>query len=508
MSRSSSRPTDPARQRPTRSGDADLTTATAAGCLAISLIGTLVAALLSVATGCSGKNPTESHTSAAPRLLTLEAPRLRPSPGVDIGPLPPPRSAARTINEGAVTPVDLGSDRPPLEVAVPRPPRGGAVGFSFADDRRGWVARIPEGMQLPALAFGEKMIYVSGGFDSTSFYALDAEAGTVRWSSQALEDNGPTAPIYDDGMVVFNTESCTIFVLAAATGKKLWFKYLGDPTLAQPAVADGLVFTSHPSDGTSGYSLTAFKVRSGRQVWSRSIDAELLVGPTIDGDSIYVSSINGYSYRFLRENGKRVWRRRLRATTSPWIVAGHMYVTQRSRGHEVQIVVDTESGAIIATHDQVISPAIGDVPRNLNDWKKVWAYEGARPVVSDGIRYVAMAGQVSASDAESGELLWIRRYAGGADQRSLGTVALAGPQVVVSTRAGQLYGLDIDTGYTLWAYDLGHKVVAEPIIANGWIYTATRDGQVIALNVADSTLDGWHMFGGNPHHNGPVAAKD
>ena len=31
---------------------------------------------------------------------------------------------------------------------------------------------------------------------------------------------------------------------------------------------------------------------------------------------------------------------------------------------------------------------------------------------------------------------------------------------------------------------------------------------VVALEVGDLTLDGWHMFGGNPRHDGPVARAD
>jgi len=460
-----------------------------------------LAAGLVLAVGCAGKgggheprNSVESPVQAAEPVASL-------SPGVDLdGPLPPP--VKRVSRTGSADPLDLGADRPAIEVKVPRPPAGGAVGFEFGDDHHGWVAHIPEGMQIPTLAYGEKRLYVSAGFESTSFYALDAENGKMVWSSRALEDNGPTAPIYDDGLVVFNTESCTLFVLDAKTGRKLWFKYLGDPTLAQPAVADGLVFASHPADG--GYRFTAFKVRTGRQVWSRRIDSELLVGPTVHGDSIYVSSLNGNTYRFLRTNGKRVWRKKLRATTSPWIVDDKLYVTRQVKRQEVQVVVAADTGEIVATHDALSTRSPGDVPHNLNNWKKVWAYEGARPVVIDGVRYVAMGGVVTASDPDTGEAYWTRRYAKGVDKRSLGTVAVAGPQVVISTRGGAIYGLDVDTGYTLWAYDLGHAVVAEPIVAKGWVYAATKDGRVIALQVADSSLDGWHMFGGNPHHNGPT----
>jgi outer membrane protein assembly factor BamB len=84
----------------------------------------------------------------------------------------------------------------------------------------------------------------------------------------------------------------------------------------------------------------------------------------------------------------------------------------------------------------------------------------------------------------------------------LSSVAVAGPALVLSTRAGELFGLDVDTGYTLWGYRLGHHVTAEPIVAKGWVYTATTDGRVVALHVADPSLDGWHMFGGNARHNG------
>ena len=149
------------------------------------------------------------------------------------------------------------------------------------------------------------------------------------------------------------------------------------------------------------------------------------------------------------------------------------------------------------------APYLSDVPRSLANWKQLWAFEGSRPVVSRGVRYVARGGVIEAADPETGAEYWIRRDAAAAGARSVGSVAIAGPQVVVSTRAGQLYGLDVDTGYTLWAYDVGHPVVAQPIVARGWVYLATRDGLVVALEVADKTLDGWHMFGGNPGHNGP-----
>jgi len=75
----------------------------------------------------------------------------------------------------------------------------------------------------------------------------------------------------------------------------------------------------------------------------------------------------------------------------------------------------------------------------------VWAFEGSRPVVDRGVRYVAMGGEVQASDARTGELLWQRRDPGASDRRSVGSVALAGSEIVLATRDGKLFGLDVDT---------------------------------------------------------------
>ncbi len=443
--------------------------------------------------------PVESRPAAAPSPSSV----LRPAPGVDLaGPIAPPTEPPVAPASTAV--LDFAADRAVVPVAVPTPPRGGAVAFRFADDRRAWVARIPEAEQLPAVAFGNDKVYVSGGFNSTTFYALDATTGHIDWTNGELSDPGPTAAVYDDGRVVFNTESCTLFALDAKTGKTLWRRYIGTQTLSQTAVADGLVFAAHPSGDSQ--DLSAYAVKTGEPMWSSWVGSELLAAPVIAGDSVYVSTVGGWTFRFRRRDGKPVWHKPLYATTAPWLDGDRLYVTRRHAGGEQQIVVAADTGDVIATHDAGHDDTTSDVPRNIEQPEVVWAFEGSRPVIDHGVRYVAMAGELAATDAATGAQRWRRRYQAKGDPRSLGSVALAGPQVVVSTRDGQLFGLDVDTGYTLWSYSIGHHVIAEPIVAHGWVYATTDDGYVIALEVGDQTLDGWHMFGGNPAHDGPVSA--
>jgi Ca-activated chloride channel family protein len=428
-------------------------------------------------------------------------PALKPQPGADLaGPIAEPLRGPAVPRAAQM--IDLAIDRVVTHVDLPIPPRGAAVGFELGDERTGWVTRIPETVQLPAVAYGDGRIFVSGGFESRTFYSLDAQTGDIQWATQNLEDDGPTAPVYDDGRVIFNTESCTLFALDAKTGRRLWFRYIGDPTLAQTAVADGLVFASHP--GPDGQELTAFRVRDGAQVWSGWIGSELLAAPVIAGDSVYASTTAGATLRFIRTTGKRVWSAPLGATTAPWVDGDELFVTRRKSGKEQEIVVAAATGKVVREQARAGGAAANDIPANLDDWKAVWAFEGSRPVVDRGVRYVALGGEIQASDAASGEPIWRRRYATKVDSRSVGSVAFAGSEIVVSTRDGQLFGLDVDTGYTLWSYALGRTVIAEPVIAKGWVYVTTQAGEVIALDVADPTLDGWHMFGGNPAHDGMV----
>lgn len=423
-----------------------------------------------------------------------------PAPGMDLeGPVPPPARGARRPGKGVT--LDLGADRPAVTLQLPRPPAGAAAVFTFADGRKGWVARIPETAQLPSVAYGGGRIFVSGGFDSRSFYALDAGDGHMLWASQQLEDNGPTAPTFEDDRVIFNTESCTLFAIDARSGRKLWFRTLGDPTLAQPSVADGLVFASHPSDA-GGQALSALRIENGRRVWQRPIDAELLAAPIVAGGALYAATLSGRVYRFEARTGKRSWSKPLLATSAPWVVGDELFLSRRAGDKEEQVVVSAETGQLLRAHRAVRAGYLADVPRDMDSWQKVWGFEGSRPVVVDGVRYEGTGDSIQASDVTTGEAFWTRRHPKGGRARSLGAVAVAGSQVVVASRAGQLYGLDIDTGYTLWSYDLGKPITAQPIIARGWIYATTTDGQVVALNVADASLDGWHMWGGSPSHNG------
>ena len=468
------------------------------GKLALGLVATVAMG------GCSDPRP-----AARQRPARTSTAQLRPGPGAQIDALAlgRPAPALAALPGAALALPDLGADRAPQRIRLPRIPRGSSAGFSFGRGNRGWITRLPEGGHLPSVAYGQGRVYASGGFDSRAVFALQASSGRLLWGRGDLTDNGPTAPIYLDGELIFNTESCTLFVLDARTGRTRWSRWLGDPTLAQPAVQHGLIYAAHPKK-EGGMRLSALKLRNGAVAWSRAINGELLSAPVVAGDGVFATTVRGAVYRFAARSGKRRWvRARLGATSAPWVHGGRVFVSRELRGRvrqEAQLVLDAGSGQTLATIRQRPARYLRDVPRTSVEanWRRVWAFEGSRPLLHLGRMVDTMGGVVSAADPGTGRALWQRRAPGSAGRRHMTPPVVAGSQVIAVSTRGEVHALDIDTGMTVWAYRLDRKLASSPVVANGWVYLVGVDGSVIALRAGTSALDGWHMWGGGPTHNG------
>src|SRR4051812_6844336 len=82
----------------------------------------------------------------------------------------------------------------------------------------GFTIQLPSRAPIPTPTVYKGKIYVSGGFHSKEYYCFDAVTGKLVWGMN-LDDDGPTSAVCADDIVVFSTESCTIFALDAKTGK-------------------------------------------------------------------------------------------------------------------------------------------------------------------------------------------------------------------------------------------------------------------------------------------------
>jgi outer membrane protein assembly factor BamB len=109
-----------------------------------------------------------------------------------------------------------------------------------------------------------------------------------------------------DGLVAFNTESCTLVVVNERTGRVIWQEWLGDPLMSQPAIDKGVLYIAHPaatgralkaaefhlrpaSPGGS-HRLLAADLRTGRHIWEQEISGDVItaIGWPVDSAPIWL----------------------------------------------------------------------------------------------------------------------------------------------------------------------------------------------------------------------------
>lgn len=442
---------------------------------------------------------------SSPHAPVLQAEAPREAPGVAVA-VPHAMPALGHPNDARDDDA-LGARVTPRQLPLPRVGLGRSATFRFHGQRRGWVLQLADGQQLITPAYADGKVYVGAGFTSTTVYALDAVTGALRWQADT-PDGGPSGAIVDDKTVLFNTESCTLFAFDTRTGRQRWSKYLGDPLMSQPVSGGGRVFTAWPStEHAGGFAFGALSLRNGRVLWSRAVTADVMTAPVVVGDAVYATLMDGTVARWRATDGRRLWSRRAGATSAPAVDGERLYLAQRvDRGHERPLVINARTGVVETRGASVRAGYVAQRP-DAGGTEPGWAWEGSRPAVADGRVYQAMGDEIVARSQSTGAVVWRKRNPMGGAARGVTSPAVVGSQLVVGTRGGDVFGLDIDSGQTTWAVRVGEPIGFQPAVANGWVYVVTTRGKVVGMEIGDRALDGWHMWGGNASHTGLSASE-
>ncbi len=427
------------------------------------------------------------------------------------------------------------------------------VPFRSGDGKiTGWKATIPGGRPLATPAFADGKVFFGGGFGSHEFYALDAATGKRVWV-YTTGDDGPTAAAVQDGMVAFNTESCELEVLTTG-GKRLWKKWLGDPLMSMPAIADGAVYMAYPGGGK--YFVAAFELKTGRELWKYAVSTEVITTPVVDHDWLYVATVDGTILSLDRRTGTKLWQESRNATSAPAIWKGQAYFSRReTRNLTTAGRPATEQTEVMASRAIGPGSPVKELSATLQkadylDYGKrkasraeqlneqldgsvgfggvnkgaakmapamanlgqasvhgIWSYQGSKPFVYRGRLYSSMGNRTMSVEPESGKAIWSRELGkdSAAIDEALTPPAMVNGKVFVGTSKGDVYALSAETGAVLWKVNVGEPVVFQLTVAQGRVYAATSQGSLICLNTGDARDDGWYMWGATAQHNGPAA---
>ena len=408
--------------------------------------------------------------------------------------------------------------------------------------KKGWKITIPGKRALATPAIVNGIIYLGGGFGSYEFYAFDAKTGTPVWAER-VSDDGPTAAVVKDRYVVFNTESCTIFVVDAKTGKMIWSRWLGDPLMSQPAIANNIIYMAYP--GTSGHMLIALEIQSGKEIWKTSIAGDIISSPVIYKDSVYLSTFDGTVYRYDCNNGREIWKKQMNATSAPWIQGEKIFVSRKEiknnkptegvanlnkdNGKQENKKLWAQRDAIYLDgktqdkskykinqkeDDTSVGFSTGPSTAKLNEAyenigqstvRGLWEYQGSRPVYYNGKLYTTFGDAIVCLDPDTEKIIWEKKFEGELEKVGghLATPpSIAGEKIYIGTTTGWLLVYNIKDGKLAWKTDIGEPIRYQPAVMDGWVFIGTVSGTLYALNTDDLLATGWSMWGGSPSHNG------
>jgi outer membrane protein assembly factor BamB len=421
--------------------------------------------------------------------------------------------------------------------------------FKTPQGYKGWKTIIPGGRPLATPCIGNGKIYIGGGFGSYEFYCFDGKTGELDWLFHCGDD-GPTAAVYLNNRVAFNTESCILYVLDAKTGETIWEEWLGDPLMAQPAISEDRIYITYPSSGN--HILTCRDLETGNKYWDFELPGEVITAPIIDGYNCYVSCLDGTVFTLGKYDGELLWKEQKFATSAPWIYKDNVFLSLREESEEedehgqlqyeglgrlhknsgdvnqdtlwnkkkadylrYEIYSSSELALLQESHDASVgfagsgpsSAKLEQAETNLgiSNVSGVWAYQGSRPVIIDNRSYFTQGNYLVCINAENGDEIWEMEYRPDESEgRVLTPPSIAGEYIYVGSIDGNLICYNIDDGKQIWSYNVGEPIIFQPSIWNGKVYAGTNNGTLICIDTGEKDADGWYMWGGNSEHNGWV----
>lgn len=424
----------------------------------------------------------------------------------------------------------------------------------------GYTIQLPGGTPVPTPAVYKDNLYVSAGFHSRQYFCFEAATGKPVWGVD-LDDDGPSTAACEDDIVVVNTESCTIFAVEASTGKGIWGLWLGDPLMTAPTIAKGRVFTAFPANGRTfhkeaSHVLGAFDLKSGKILWQRRIDGDVISAPVAVGDELVAATFTGTVFRFKQESGELLSAIKARATSAPVVVGNDLHFSRRSEqsGKAEESLAVWEKGGASAgvgngggsggrfgkvfaakpaqyleekvqaeaemkkTGDKLDAsngfgggaPATakaGEAARNVgqSNVATLQSFQGSR-VLRYGSRNMACMGdEVVCTDPVEGKQLWSLKLKGDLVKAGgfLGAPPVAaGSSLFMTTLAGTVLQIDPASGETRKSWDVKHEMRFPPAVEGGRIFAGTQDGRMVCIETGDPKNSGWPQWGGNAQRTG------
>ncbi len=312
--------------------------------------------------------------------------------------------------------------------------------------------------------------------------AFDARSGAVAWQARISMPGRNSNAAFGGGVAVGDNRvfATTGYGIAAAfdaaTGKELWRQSLGEPLRGAPSVNGNRVYVL-----TIDNQLFALNAETGETVWNISGTVEVagLLGaaaPAVAQDTVVVGFSSGELNALRAENGRTVWSDALARTgrstamaalsdidASPVIDRGRVYAI----GH----------GGRMATLELATGQRV---------WERNFAGTSTPWVAGEFIYIVSLEGEVICMTRRDGKIRWVKaldRYKNAkkkSDPIQWEGPILAGDRLFIAGSNKQLVAMSPYTGEIVSTVKLKAPAFLAPIVAANSLYLVTDDGTLTA----------------------------
>ena len=299
--------------------------------------------------------------------------------------------------------------------------------------------------------------------------AFDLKTGQSLWQypSKLPLTGGPGV---GGGLVVVGSLEGDVVALDAATGVEKWTSKVANEVLVAPAIGGGLVFV-HSNDGR----LTALDEVTGERRWFYSPDLPALTvrgsgAITLGPGILFVGNDNGTLTAISMSDGNVIW-------TTP--------VAEPDGRSELERMADVDGAAILedttlyATSYKNHTVAI-DGPSGRLMWDRENGGPRGLAVSNSAVVVTDTTGHVWGLDRNTGSSLWQQD---GLSFRKVTAPAVQGDYAVVGDFEGNLHWLQLNDGAFAARAKLGDAISGQPVVVDGILVVQTETGQLAAFSL-------------------------
>jgi eukaryotic-like serine/threonine-protein kinase len=313
----------------------------------------------------------------------------------------------------------------------------------------------------PGISATEDIVYVAY---ATDVLAINAGNGTQIWRYPAEADGRRTffaAPTINGQQLIVGDYANVLSALDLQTGGERWkFENATGRFIGGPLVVDNMILA--PSADHSLYALNDL----GQQQWKFTAGHGLWSTPAVNGDVVYLSSMDHFLYALSLNNGQEIWK----------VDAGGSIVHTPELSEDGSIYVGTIANEVLSID------ANGRIRWRIPTDNAVWT----QPTLLTPPCILRFEWNIYAVNAENGSVVWRKDLAAGA---IVGSAVVIDDQIVFGTENGQLHAFG-PGGEARWNRAFNGKLYSSPVVTGDRIIIGIVQGDnlVVALDSNGSEL--------------------